>query len=363
MNDVYFMKAALAYAERGRGYTSPNPMVGAVVVKNSRIVGAGWHRSAGGPHAEVNAINDAGDQAKGATIYVTLEPCNHTGRTPPCTEKIIGSGIRHVVVAMEDPNPDVKGGGIKRLSEHGITVTSGICEEEAKKLNEIFVKYVRTKKPFVILKCASTLDGRIATRTGDSKWITGVESRKYAHEIRHLVDGIMVGIDTVKQDNPSLTTRLDGKKGLDPVRIILDTRLSIHEDADILHLDSKSETFIITGLNISNDKKALIERNGIKVIKVPEKEGRIDLKTLIDILGDVGITSLLIEGGSRVINSALSAGIVDKIFFFYAPKILGGDNGVPVCRGEGPDLMSESIQVKNIEIKRFGEDVLIEGYL
>ncbi|MBT3310744.1 MAG: bifunctional diaminohydroxyphosphoribosylaminopyrimidine deaminase/5-amino-6-(5-phosphoribosylamino)uracil reductase RibD [Desulfobacterales bacterium] len=363
MNDVYFMKTALAYAERGRGYTSPNPMVGAVVVKNHKIVGTGWHRNAGGPHAEVNAINDAGDQVKGSTIYVTLEPCNHTGRTPPCTEKIIDSGIRHVVVAMEDPNPDVKGGGIKRLKEHGITVTSGICEDEAKKLNEIFVKYIRTKKPFVVLKCASTLDGRIATRTGDSKWITGVESRRYAHEIRHLVDGIMVGIDTVKQDNPSLTTRLDGKEGLDPARIILDTRLSIHEDAGILHLDSKSETLIITGLNISNDKKALIERNGIKVIKVPEKEGRIDLKALMDILGDMGITSLLIEGGSRVINSALSAGIVDKIFFFYAPKILGGDNGVPVCRGEGPDLMSESIQVKDIEVKRFGEDVLIEGYL
>jgi diaminohydroxyphosphoribosylaminopyrimidine deaminase/5-amino-6-(5-phosphoribosylamino)uracil reductase len=363
MNDLYFMKMALACAERGRGYASPNPMVGAVVVKNGRVVGRGWHRSVGGPHAEVNAINDAGYEAKGSTIYVTLEPCNHTGRTPPCTEKIIDSGIRHVVVAMKDPNPDVKGGGIKRLKENGITVSSGICEDEAKKLNEIFIKYTRTKKPFVILKCASTLDGRIATRTGDSKWVTGVESRKHVHEIRHHVDGIMVGIDTIKCDDPSLTTRIEGKEGLDPTRIILDTRLSIHEDARVLNSDSKSDTIIITGLSISDDKTASVERNGIKVIRAPEKEGLIDLNALMGILGDMGITSILIEGGSRVINSALSAGIADKICFFYAPKILGGDNGVPVSRGEGPDLMSDAIQVKNMQVKRFGDDILIEGYI
>jgi len=367
MDDPYFMKIALDLAVKGRGFTSPNPMVGAVVVKAGKVVGKGFHKTAGSAHAEVNALNDAGLSANNATLYVTLEPCNHTGRTPPCTEKIIETGIRRVVVAMVDPNPDSRGGGIDVLKSRGIDVTVGICEAEAENLNEVFIKHIRTKRPFVILKCAATLDGRIATRTGDSKWISGEASRAFVHRLRHAVDAIMVGINTVKNDDPKLTTRLPDDtvkiNGLDPTRIILDTRLSIPEDAKVLQLFSDSDTIIITGNSASEDKKNRIEKRGSRVIESSVKDGLIELDPLMDRLGALGITSLLIEGGSRVIASALSAGIVDKIIFFYAPKILGGDDGVPICRGEGPEIMKDSISVKDVRVRRFGDDVMIEGYI
>jgi len=363
MNDEYFMKIALDLALKGQGFTSPNPVVGAVVVREGRIVGKGWHEAAGKAHAEVNAIEDAGDAAKGSTLYVTLEPCNHTGRTPPCTEKILASGIRRVVVAMSDPNPDVKGGGNEHLRNQGIAVTTGICEAQAERLNEIFIKYIKTKQPFVIVKCAATLDGRIATRTGDSRWVSGESSRKFAHRLRHLVDGIMVGIGTVETDDPSLNTRLDDMKGRDPARIILDTRLSISEKATVLRLESEAETILVTGDAVSEDKKTRIECPGVRIIRSPLKDGRIDLYALMSQLGAMGITSLMIEGGSRVIASAFKAGIVDKIYFAYAPKILGGDDGVPICKGEGPDLMKDCIFVRDINVLRFDEDVMIEGYI
>ena len=367
MDDKYFMKTALDLAEKGLGFTSPNPVVGAVIVKDGKIVGKGFHKAVGTAHGEVNAINDAGFLANSATLYVTLEPCNHTGRTPPCTEKIIAAGIKRVVIAMQDPNPDVTGGGIDYLKNKGLEVKKGVCEKEAKKQNESFIKYVRTKRPFVIAKCAATLDGRIATKTGDSKWITCSESREYVHTLRHASDAIMVGIDTVKMDDPSLTTRLskdtDKLKGADPARIILDTNLSIPEKAKVLQIDSDSDTIIITGGLVSEEKKNRIEQKGVRVIKSHTKNGLIDLDLLMTQLGVLGITSLLIEGGSRVIASAFTANIVDKINFFYAPKILGGDDGVPVCKGPGPDLMSGCIQVQNISVRRFGNDVMIEGYI
>jgi len=367
MDDEYFMQLALNLAKKGEGFTSPNPMVGAVVVKNGKVVGKGYHHAAGKAHAEVNAINDAGALAQGATLYVTLEPCNHTGRTPPCTEKILASGIKRVVVAMHDPNPGVKGGGIDCLKHRGIDIKTGVCEDRAKRLNEIFIKYVQTNRPFTIIKCAATLDGRIATRTGDSRWVTGEEARKFVHRLRHAVDAIMVGIHTVEKDDPSLTTRLEkrlgGLKGLDPVRIVLDTHLKIVEKARLLRLDSDSDTIIITGHSVSEDKKARIEQRGAKIIESPVKDGLIDLDMLMDRLGALGITSLLIEGGSRVIASALLAGIVEKIFFFFAPKILGGDDGVPICKGQGADLMKNCIPVKDISVRQFGKDVMIQGYI
>jgi diaminohydroxyphosphoribosylaminopyrimidine deaminase/5-amino-6-(5-phosphoribosylamino)uracil reductase len=363
MNDHDYMKIALALAAKGKGYTSPNPMVGAVVVKNGKIVGKGWHEKVGGPHAEVNAIDDAGDQSKGSTIYVTLEPCNHQGRTPPCTQKILSAGIKHVVMAMKDPNPDVSGGGADFLIQNNISVKSGICESEARRLNESFIKYSTTKRPFVTLKCAATLDGRIATRTGDSKWVTGAASRKYVHELRHETDAIMVGVNTVKTDNPSLTTRLDDIKGVDPIRIVLDTKLSIPENSKLLQIPSGSDTLIITGNSQSSTKRKAIENLGVKIVHATLKDGRIDLGTLIDQLGKMGITSLLVEGGAQVAASALQAKIVDKINFFYAPKILGGDDGVPMCSGTGPDLMAQSLPVNNISIRQFDNDVMIEGYL
>ncbi len=357
------MKMALALAEKVRGFTSPNPKVGAGVVQEGRVVGKGWHQKAGKAHAEVNAVDDAGSLSKGATIYVTLEPCNHTGRTPPCTKKIIDSGIKRIVVAMKDPNPDVTGGGIDVLKKAGIQVTQGLCEKQAEKLNEIFIKYIRTGQPFVILKTAATLDGRIATHTGDSKWVTGEAARRFVHKIRHETDAIMVGIGTVKADNPSLTARLSGMKGRDPRRIILDTRLSIPLDARLIQIKSDSDTIIVCGKSALKEKKEALRKKEVKIVEAGEKDGGIDLLNLMPILGDMGITSLLIEGGSRVVQSALNSRIIDKVLFFYAPKILGGDDGVPICRGSGPDKMNQACQVRDMVVKRFENDILIEGYL
>lgn len=363
MNHEYYMQMALELAEKGRGFTAPNPMVGAVVVRDGQVVGQGYHEAVGGPHAEVNAIDDAGEAARGADLYVTLEPCNHTGRTPPCTEKILAAGIRRVIMAMADPNPEVAGGGRVCLQQRGIEVTSGICEDRARQLNEVFVKFSATRKPFVALKCAATLDGRIATRTGDARWVTGEAARGFGHRLRHWLDGILVGVNTVRMDNPSLTTRLADVDGRDPVRLILDTHLNTPVDAKVLRQQSESGTIIFCQSSVDPSRRQALEAAGARVIAVPEKDGRIDLGALMPPLGELGVTSLLIEGGAEVIASALAADIVDKIYFFYAPKILGGDDGVPICRGRGPELMRQCKSVKGLDVRRLGEDVLISGYL
>ena len=363
MDDQHFMQMALDLAIKGEGFTSPNPMVGAAVVKDGKVVGDGFHEVCGGPHAEVNAIDAAGKLAAGATLFVTLEPCNHTGRTPPCTEKILNAGITRVVVAMPDPNGNVVGGGSEHLKQHGIEVTTGVCEAQAQKQNEVFIKYVRTGQPFVIAKCAATLDGRIATRTGDSKWVTGEAARRFVHHLRHAVDAIMVGINTVHKDDPSLTTRLEDREGKDPIRIILDTHLSIVPDARVLHQASAADTILVAGKGVGHNKKTVLEKAGVRVIEASLKNNRIDMASLLVQLGAMEISSLLIEGGSRVLASAFRAGIVDKVQFFYAPKILGGDDGVPICRGPGAELMSQSVALKDISVHRFDDDVLIEGYV
>jgi diaminohydroxyphosphoribosylaminopyrimidine deaminase/5-amino-6-(5-phosphoribosylamino)uracil reductase len=363
LNDHDYMKLALDLAEKGRGWTSPNPMVGAVVVKEGRIVGRGFHQRAGGPHAEVNAIDEAGDQARGATLYVTLEPCNHFGRTPPCTQKILAAGIRRVVVAMSDPNPGVKGGGNAALAQQGLDVTCGICENESRLLNEYFITWITTGRPFVTVKCAATLDGRIATRTGDSRWVTGPAARRFVHRLRHAVDGIMVGLGTVKSDDPSLTTRLEGEVGADPTRIVLDTNLSMPATARMLHQASQAPTWVVCGPDAPTRRREALADAGARMIDASLKAGRIDLSALMDQLGGMGITSLLIEGGGGVIGSALGAGIVDKLCFFYAPKILGGDDGVPICRGTGPANMSRSIPVYDLAVSSYDADVLMTGYL
>jgi len=367
MDHPYYMRRALDLARRAEGFTSPNPMVGAVVVKDGRIVGEGYHQAAGLPHAEVNALDDAGEEASGAILYVTLEPCNHTGRTPPCTAKIIRSGIRTVVSAMDDPNPRVAGGGHAALEAQGIRVHRNVCESEARRLNEAFVKHIRTGRPFVTLKCAATLDGRIATRTGDACWVTGPASRLQVHRLRHAVDGIMVGINTVQADDPSLTTRLPAEvqpNPRDPVRIILDSRLSISENAGILRLDSEAVTLIICADSVPDAARARVVLRGVEVVPMSTgSDGRIDLVGLMRYLGERDITSLLIEGGSRVIAAALAAGIVDKVMFFYAPKILGGDDGVPICAGPSRDSMADSIRVTDVRTQRFEDDLLVEGYV
>jgi diaminohydroxyphosphoribosylaminopyrimidine deaminase/5-amino-6-(5-phosphoribosylamino)uracil reductase len=264
---------------------------------------------------------------------------------------------------MRDPNPEVTGGGMDFLNGRGIDTRLGVCETEARRLNEIYVKYSQTKRPFAVVKCAATLDGQIATRTGDSKWVTGTEARHYVHWLRHSMAAILVGVGTIAADDPSLTTRIDGFQGLDPIRIILDTHLTISENARVLRLSSESDTILVTGPEVSADKLTRIEKSGNRVVSSPLKDGRIDLDPLMDRLSAMGITSLLIEGGGRVVASALASGIVDKIFFFYAPKILGGNDGVSVCCGTGAEKMSRCIRVKDIALKRLGDDILIEGYI
>jgi diaminohydroxyphosphoribosylaminopyrimidine deaminase / 5-amino-6-(5-phosphoribosylamino)uracil reductase len=363
MDDAHFMEMALNLAIQAEGFTSPNPMVGAVVVKDGRVVGSGYHHAVGESHAEVNAIAAAGERARGATLYVSLEPCNHTGRTPPCTAKILQAGIKRVVVAMRDPNTAVIGGGVEFLRQHGLQVTVGVHEERAKKLNEAFIKYVRTKRPFVIAKCAATLDGRIATRTGDSKWVTGEAAREFVHRLRHAVDAVMVGINTIRADDPSLTVRLKHRRGKDPVRVILDSRFSISPNAKVLRQTSAAQTILVAGQPVSKDKKSALEQIGVQVLESPLKDNRIDLDLLMERLGGMQLCSLLIEGGSRVLASAFASRIVDKVYFFYAPKIMGGDDGIPICSGPGPARISGCIAVKDISVHRFGEDVLIEGYI
>jgi diaminohydroxyphosphoribosylaminopyrimidine deaminase/5-amino-6-(5-phosphoribosylamino)uracil reductase len=363
MNDNQYMQMALTLAQKGSGRVSPNPMVGAVVVSAGRVVGRGYHPYVGGPHAEVNAIDEAGDAARNATLYVTLEPCNHFGRTPPCTHKILEAGIKRVVVAMQDPNPEVAGGGNGFLVSRGVELVCGVEEAAARRLNESFIKFVRTRKPFVILKIASTLDGRIATRTGDARWVTGDTARAYVHQLRHGMDAIMVGAGTVEADDPQLTTRLANGRGVDPVRVVLDTRLRMSEKARMLHQASEAATWVVCGPDAPPTAKERLEAVGATIVQTPLKGERIDLNRLMHHLAERGVTSLLIEGGAHVAGAALREGVVDKVVFFYAPKIYGGSDGIPICGGRGPDLMRDSLAVRHIELERMGDDIMVSGYL
>lgn len=362
MTDEGYMRMALELAARGRGTTSPNPMVGAVVVAGGEVAGTGYHRFAGGPHAEVDAIDAAGPRAHGADLFVTLEPCNHTGRTPPCTRKILAAGIRRVVAAMRDQNTRA-GGGAEVLRAHGVAVVVGVCEAEAAELNEAFLKHVRTGRPFVTAKCAATLDGRIATRTRDSKWVTGERARAYGHELRHAHDAILVGAGTIAADDPQLTTRLDDRTGKDPVRVVLDAGLRIPPTARVLALGSPAETWVVAGPEAPRAARARIERPGVRVLEAETREGLIVLPALMAQLGRMGIQSVLIEGGGRVLASAFAARVVDKVCFFYAPLILGGDDGVPICSGRGAERMADCLRLERVRTRRFDEDVLIEAYV
>ncbi|MBR9982527.1 MAG: bifunctional diaminohydroxyphosphoribosylaminopyrimidine deaminase/5-amino-6-(5-phosphoribosylamino)uracil reductase RibD [Desulfatitalea sp.] len=362
MNDSDFMSQALALAARGAGRVSPNPMVGAVVVRDNQVVGQGFHQAVGGPHAEVHALDDAGDKARGATLYVTLEPCNHHGRTPPCTEKILNAGIRRVVVAMADPNPDVRGGGNTFLQSKGIEVACGVAETGARQLNECFIKFVRTRRPFVVLKMAATLDGRIATRTGDARWVTGAAARAEVHRLRHTLDAILVGVGTVAADDPQLTTRLADGQGVDPIRVVLDTRLRMSERARVLTQSSPRPTYVVCGPDAAQPDRQRLMSGGAHLLDAPLNNGVIDLDALMTQLGALNIASLLIEGGARVAAGALAAGIVDKVIFFYAPKLLGGDDGIPMLRGPGPEFMRDALAIHNLSVSRMGEDVMVQGY-
>jgi len=357
-----FMRRALELAARGR--TSPNPMVGAVIVKAGEIVGEGYHHKAGTPHAEIHAINSAGEKAKSAQLYVTLEPCCHRGRTPPCTKAIIQAGISSVVMAMYDPNPLVSGKGKAELEVNGITVQSGLLEQEARKLNEFYIKHITTGLPFVILKSAMSLDGKIATYTGKSKWITSETSRRKVHEIRDTVDAILVGIGTVINDNPSLTTRLMDRKGKDAVRIIVDSDARIPLPSKVLNLDSTAPTLIAVTPKALEDKISQLKSAGAEVIVIPERnDGRVNLKALMEGLGKREITSVMIEGGSEINASALKEGIVDKVMIFIAPKFIGGRTAPGLLGGQGIEHLSSAIGLRDIQVSKLGEDILVEGYI
>jgi len=358
-----FMKAALGYARKGLGKTSPNPAVGAVIVRKDQIIAAGFHRKAGAPHAEVEALNRLQGKARpGDTLYVTLEPCNHYGRTPPCTQAILEKGIRKVVVGMKDPNPRVKGKGCEYLSRQGVEIVTDVLEGECRRLNEWFVTYVTKGRPFVIAKTAMTLDGWTATSTGHSRWVTNERSREWVHRLRNQVDGILVGVGTVMADDPLLNTRLKKGRGRDPVRIIVDTHLRIPVNARVLGHAKGSETLIAVSEDVPSRRLGRLERNGVSFLTCPKKEGRIDLRALMDMLGKRSITSVLLEGGATLMGAMIRERLVDKFCIFKAPKILGASDGRPMALGQGPSRMDQSIPLKDIRIRRFGEDLLITGY-
>ena len=359
------MKRALGLARRGKGRTSPNPLVGAVIVKAGQIVGEGYHQKAGTPHAEIHALNAARTNVKGATLYTNLEPCCHWGRTPPCTEAVIQAEIAQVYVAEVDPNPNVAGKGIQQLQDAGITVHVGLCAEEAARLNEIHTKYIQTGKPFVILKTAMSLDGKIATASGESQWITAEASRQRGHEIRDTVDAILVGIGTVIRDNPALTTRLRNREGQDAIRIVLDSRGRTSTEARIFNPESSAGVIVAVTPDAPPQNIEALRKAGAEVITVPEVHGKVCFKRMMEILGEREITSVLIEGGGEVNASAVASGIVDKVMCFVAPKLIGGRKAPGPIGGEGIPSLSDVPHLQRISIAPIpdADDFLIEGYL
>ena len=338
-------------------------MVGAIVVKGGQVVGKGYHRKAGSPHAEIHALENAGDQAKDATLYVTLEPCNHQGRTPPCTEAIVGSGVRRVVVGCGDPNPRVAGGGANYLRSKGILVDVGILEESCLRLNEPFIKHVTTGLPLVIAKMAASLDGKIATHLGDSHWISNERSRRFVHKLRHAVDAILVGVGTVLADDPKLTTRLSGRKGNNPLRIILDTHLRTPADSLVVSQTKEAPTIIATGPKPYKKRREQLEEKGVEVLSLPLMRGRVSLPELLRHLGNRSITSLLVEGGAEVHGGFFYENLVDKVYLFFAPKIIGGDRAVPMVGGIGAGNVAAALSLRDLRIRRFDEDIMVEGYM
>ena len=354
--DIAFMRRALTLAEKGRGATSPNPMVGALVVKDGKVVGEGYHEKFGRPHAEANALNQAGDAALGATLYVTLEPCNHTGKTGPCTHLIYEAGISRVVVAMPDPNPAVEGQGIAFLRSKGITVHENVLEDKARELNRGYFKYVVTGKPYIMLKLAQTLDGRIATSTGHSKWVTNDDSRTVSHKLRAQYDALLVGIGTVLADDPHLTVRKT--KGNSPKRVVLDSQLRVPLDANVLADDSPNKTIIVTTNAASKEKIArIVERGSTVLVLDADDRGWVEQELLWKKLGELGITSVMVEGGSTIHTECLKSGNADEIVIFFAPKLLG--SGVDALGDLGIRNINSALLLENLRIKRLSTDFMV----
>ncbi len=357
--DEKYMRLAMQLAGNAIGRTSPNPLVGAVIVKDNRVVGCGWHRKAGTPHAEVHALNQAGELAQGADVYVTLEPCAHYGKTPPCAKALVEAKVKNVYGGLLDVNPKVAGKGFKILEDAGIHVEYGFLQDELRKQNEVFFKWIEHKKPFVVLKAAMTLDGKIATATGQSKWITNETSRAYGYKLRDIYDGIMVGINTVIEDNPMLTARVDG--GKNPIRIVVDSSLRIDINANVVQ-DKSAKTIVATTDKADKDKILKLQAQDVDVIVVDKDENdKVDIEKLLDILGQQNICSILVEGGATLSGSFVARKLVDKVYFFIAPKIVGGKEAKTPVAGTGILNLQEALALKDIQIEKLEEDILIIG--
>ena len=361
MNDSDYMKIALQLAKKGCGFTSPNPMVGAVIVKDGRIIGSGYHEHYGGPHAEVNAIADAKEDVAGATMYVTLEPCSHYGKTPPCADLLVEKKLAKVVVGSLDPNPLVAGKGIQKLKEAGIEVVSGVLEAECNEINRVFRHYITTKQPYVVMKTAMTLDGKIATATGESQWISGEASRKDVHRLRHKYTGIMVGINTIIHDNARLTCRME--QGKNPVRIVVDSCLRIALTSNVLKDQENNQTILATTNQASPLAARKLETFGSKVLYCSSKDNRVDLNDLMNQLGAMGVDSILLEGGGRLAEGALKAGIVDKVRFYIAPMLIGGSDAKTPVEGGGVRELCQAWKISDWTAEKIGDDLKITGYI
>jgi diaminohydroxyphosphoribosylaminopyrimidine deaminase/5-amino-6-(5-phosphoribosylamino)uracil reductase len=357
--DMEYMQRAIELATQARGRTSPNPMVGAVIVKDGKIIGEGYHKKAGTPHAEIHALAAAGNEARGATLYVSLEPCCHHGRTPPCTEAIINSGIKRVVIAALDPNPKVAGGGLQRLKKAGIDAEFGLMQEAAMELNAVFFKYIQRALPYVALKTAMTLDGKIAAGSGDSRWITGPEARQHVHQLRNIYDAIMVGIGTVLADNPRLNTRLQEGQGRDPVRVIIDNQLDLPVNSIIAQSSREQPSLVFCGKEIDEHKASELSRLGVEIIKTDLENGLVPLQEVLAILAQREISSILVEGGAELNASLIEQGLVDKFYWFIAPKIIGGREAKSPVGGSGYQFMREALELSIRDIKSLGRDILI----
>jgi diaminohydroxyphosphoribosylaminopyrimidine deaminase/5-amino-6-(5-phosphoribosylamino)uracil reductase len=362
--DEKMMARALGLARKAWGRTSPNPMVGAVVSRGERIIAEGYHARAGEAHAEAQALALAGSQARGATLYVTLEPCHHQGRTPPCTRTVLASGVRRVVIGARDPNPHVTGGGASFLAERGLEVLVGVLEPACRDLNLFFNKHVTTGRPYVILKAASTLDGRLATATGDSRWVTGEKARAHVHYLRSGVDAILVGRGTAEQDDPRLNARLPGRRaglGKNPLRVVLDTRLSLPLGLKLFDPDAGGPTIVVCGPRPPAARAKTLEKAGVEVLPLPLEKSRPSLARLLDVLGSRNVQSLMIEGGAEV-NAAALLGerIVDRVLLFLAPKVVGGQ-GTPLVGGPGVKRMADALPLEILKLRRFGPDLLLEA--
>lgn len=356
MTDIDYMKRAIQLAKKGQGFTNPNPMVGAVIVKDGRIIGEGYHKKYKELHAERNAIASLKEDAKGSTMYVTLEPCCHYGKTPPCTEAIIENGISKVVIGSRDPNPLVAGKGVKILKEHGIEVVCDFLKEECDKLNPVFFHYIITKKPYVTMKYAMTCDGKIATKNNDSKWITGENSRNEVHKMRHNNMGIVAGIGTVLADNPMLNVRIEGLKS--PIRIICDSNLRIPMESEIVKTANKYKT-IIAYVNGDSDKINALEKEGFILQKFSSKDGKVDLNELMQYLGEQNIDSIFVEGGANLNDSFMREGLVNRLEVFVAPKVFGGADARSPIEGMGVDFVSEAKEFSLENVRRIDEDILL----